>query len=127
MITTLLEAVETEVNLRMPDLIRAILSEPPILGSDEQCVHMMVLEYLEKMFEDMKKWLEEEACYELGGGISYDDYCKFSKWCNEVWQAQHYARTEEPACDKCYQCRIKYRSDDLLDFEPEHFLRVANA
>ena len=131
MLATFLEEIEVEVNLRMPDLIRAVLDHKEAAhlpmgagcaayAAEHQCVHMMLLGWLQRTFVEIEDWLDNKASYCLPDDELCDiDQRKFNDWCREIFNTQSCARVDELACGKCHLCRIQYYSEALLDIEPE--------
>ena len=109
MLQELILQVAKEADKRMPDLVRYVLTT-----HKSQCIHMLVLQYIEETLAKADDWLKHEACYGIGGMLEFNEQCKFNRWCAEVSQSQSYARVEEHPCRVCKDCVEKtYDSANL--------------
>lgn len=91
--------------------------------SDEQCVHMLVLEWLDEAFKAMREWFEHEAAYSDRHQLEIGSLKQFGQFSAAITAAQKYVQRDEAACGRCRECRSGMRAHaNYMDSDPHETL-----
>ncbi len=82
--------------------------------SDQQCVHMLVVEWLGEAFLAMREFFEKEAIYDEQHRLGLSSLKQFGQLTAGIQQAQKYLIEEEPACGRCLECRAGFGGGEIL-------------
>lgn len=106
--------------------IEADESQAKVLGSvmrvfccqaktpDEQCVHMLLVEWLGEAFYAMREFFEKEAVYNDRHELVVASLKQFGQLSSAIQQTQVYLRDETVPCGHCRECRCGFDGGDMM-------------
>lgn len=89
---------------------------------DEQCIHMMLVEWLSEAFTAMREFFEKEAIYDERHELVVASLKQYGQLSAAIQQTQVYLRDEALPCGHCRECRAGFSGYDMLKRDTHELL-----